>query len=278
MFQNRRLIIATKHKKEQVIAPLLENAFGVKCFIDESFDTDTFGSFSGEIERTKDPITTAREKCLAAMEKNDCDLGVASEGSFGPHPSIFLINADDEFIIFIDKKNDIEVIAREVSPSTNFDGKTVQSETELMDFAASIGFPEHGLILRRSKEDTSELYKGIVDEECLKIQFESLQSKYGEVYVETDMRAMYNPTRMQVIQKATSKLVEQLKSKCPKCQMPGFTVAEVVSGLKCNLCGQPTRSTLSFIYSCKHCKYREEELYPHQKTTEDPMYCDFCNP
>jgi hypothetical protein len=278
MFKGRRLIIATRHKKEQVIAPLFEKAFDVKCFTDQSFDTDSFGSFSGEIERTLGPVETARQKCLAAMKKNDCDLGIASEGSFGPHPSIFLINADDEFIIFIDKKNNIEVIARELSPSTNFNGQVVQSEKELMEFADSIGFPEHGLILRHSKEDTTELHKGIVDEESLKNLFKSLKSKYGKAYVETDMRAMYNPTRMQVIQKAASKLVEQLKSKCPKCHMPGFTVAEVVSGLKCKLCGQPTRSTLSFVYLCKHCKCREEELYPHQKTTEDPMYCDFCNP
>jgi len=47
MFERRRLIIATKHQKEQVIAPLLENTLGVSCFIDESFDTDTLGTFSG---------------------------------------------------------------------------------------------------------------------------------------------------------------------------------------------------------------------------------------
>jgi hypothetical protein len=31
-----------------------------------------------------------------AMKLN-CDLGVASEGSFGSHPSIFIASADDEF-------------------------------------------------------------------------------------------------------------------------------------------------------------------------------------
>ncbi|WP_019037001.1 DUF6671 family protein [Psychroflexus tropicus] len=278
MFQNRRLIIATKHKKEKVIAPLLESAFGVKCFTDQSFDTDSFGSFSGEIERTHGPLETARQKCLAAMKKNNCDLGIASEGSFGPHPSVFLINADDEFMIFIDKKNNIEVIARELSPSTNFNGKTVSSKKDLIEFADKVDFPTHGLILRPSKDDNSEVYKGIIDEEFLKNQFESLKSKYGKAYVETDMRAMYNPTRMQVIEQLTKKLVDQINSKCPECEMPGFTVSEVIKGLKCSLCGQPTNSTLSFIYLCKHCEFKKEQLYPHQKTTEDPMYCDFCNP
>jgi hypothetical protein len=278
MFKGRRLIIATRHKKEQVIAPLFEKAFDVKCFTDQSFDTDSFGSFSGEIERTLGPVETARQKCLAAMKKNNCDLGIASEGSFGPHPSVFLINADDEFMIFIDKKNNIEVIARELSPSTNFNGKTVLSIRDLMEFADKVDFPSHGLILRPSKDDNSEVYKGIIDEEFLKNQFESLKSKYGKAYVETDMRAMYNPTRMQVIDQLAKKLVDKINSKCPECEMPGFTVSEVVKGLKCSLCGQPTNSTLSFIYSCKHCEYKKEQLYPHQKTTEDPMYCDFCNP
>jgi hypothetical protein len=42
------------------------------------------------------PIATARQKCLLAKLSN-CDLGVASEGSFGSHPSIFIASADDEF-------------------------------------------------------------------------------------------------------------------------------------------------------------------------------------
>jgi|TARA_B110000305_G_C19439395_1_gene640911 hypothetical protein len=39
------------------------------------------------------------------MELSDCDLGAASEGFFGAHSSIFFKSADDEFLIFIDKKN-----------------------------------------------------------------------------------------------------------------------------------------------------------------------------
>jgi hypothetical protein len=95
VFQNRKIIIATKHEKEQVIAPILEKELGVNCFVDETFDTDALGTFTGEIERELDPISTVREKCLRAMKANNCDLGIASEGSFGAHPSMFFINADD---------------------------------------------------------------------------------------------------------------------------------------------------------------------------------------
>ncbi|MBA4302461.1 MAG: hypothetical protein C0433_20505 [Cyclobacterium sp.] len=278
MFQNRKLLIATKHQKENVIAPILEKELGVICFIDETFDTDTLGTFTGEIERELDPISTAREKCLRAMKMNDCDLGIASEGSFGPHPSLFFVSADDEFLIFIDKKYNLEIIARELSTETNFNGKELKTENELLDFANSIGFPAHGLILRKTKDDVSEIHKGITDLELLKTVFNHLHSKYHAVYAETDMRAMYNPTRMKVIKKAAKKLVEKIKSACPECQTPGFGITQAKKGLECSLCGSPTNSTLSYIYQCQHCKYTKEDMFPNKKKTEDPMYCDYCNP
>jgi hypothetical protein len=278
MFQNRKLLIATKHHKENVIAPILRKELGVICCIDTTFDTDTLGTFTGEVDRKLDPISTAREKCLKAMEGNDCELGIASEGSFGPHPSLFFVNADDEFLIFIDKKNNLEIIVRELSTETNFNGKELKNEHELIEFANSIGFPSHGLILRKAKDDVSEIHKGITDLVFLKTAFNHLHAQFQSVYAETDMRGMYNPTRMKVIQKATLKLVEKIKSTCPECQTPGFGIAEVKKGLQCSLCGSPTHSTLSYVYQCLHCKYTKEYLYPNNKKTEDPMYCNYCNP
>jgi hypothetical protein len=61
MFNKRKLIIATKHKKESVIALKLEKVLGVSCFIDADFDTDTFGTFSGEIERKRPYLYSQRK-------------------------------------------------------------------------------------------------------------------------------------------------------------------------------------------------------------------------
>ncbi len=278
MFTNRKLLIATKHQKEKVIAPILEKELGVDCFIDENFDTDTLGTFTGEIERELDPISTAREKCIRAMKSNHCDLGVASEGSFGSHPSIFFVNADDEFLIFIDTINHIEIIVREISTETNFNGKQIQNQKELLAFADQVHFPSHGLILRKSKNENTDIHKGIMHIENLIETFELLNTKYSSVYAETDMRAMYNPTRMSVIEKATQKLVQRIKSTCPNCAMPGFGITDAKKGLICSLCGSPTNSTLSYLSVCQHCQFTKEEMYPHQKTTEDPTFCDNCNP
>jgi hypothetical protein len=278
MFEGRRLIIATKHQKEQVIAPLLEEAFGVTCFVDETFDTDMLGTFSGEVEREQDPVSTARIKCLKAMELNNCDLGVASEGSFGAHPSLFFASADDEFLIFIDKKNDLEIIARELSTETNFNGNDIKSEKDLMDFAELEKFPSHALILKKSKEATEGMVKAITSFEVLKDTFHTLLKKHQNVFAETDMRALYNPSRMAVIETTTKKLVTKIQSSCPECRTPGFGVTDLKKGLPCDLCGAPTQSTLSLIHTCQKCQYHSEELYPNNKKVEDPMYCDFCNP
>lgn len=272
------MVVATKHKKEKVMAPILEKELGVSCYVDETFDTDTLGTFTGEVERLLDPISTVREKCLLAMDKNDCDLGIASEGSFGPHPSMLFVSADDEFLIFIDKKNNLEIIAREISIETNYNGKPIKNQNELLDFAKEVGFPSHGLILRPSKDDISDIHKGITDPEMLEATFQMLYAKYHSVYAETDMRAMYNPLRMEVIKKATEKLVEKIKSACPECEMPGFGITQAIKGLACSLCGSPTNSTLSLIYECQHCNFTKEEMYPNKKKAEDPMYCDYCNP
>lgn len=278
IFQNRKLIIATMHKKEQVIAPVLEQALGVQCFVDASFNTDEWGTFSREIPRLLDPVAALRQKCLRAMELNNCDLGVASEGSFGPHPQMFFVSANEELLIFIDLKNNIEVVVRELSTATNFNGQTVNHRTELLDFANAAGFPSHGLILRRSKDENEPIFKGITNREKLLETFDKLQNNFQSVYVETDMRALYNPSRMTVIAKAAEQLVAAILSTCPVCEMPGFGISDVKRGLKCDLCGFSTNGVKSHIYSCKHCAHTHEVAYPNGKTTEDPMYCDCCNP
>jgi len=278
MHKGRNLVIATKHEKEKVIAPILEKELGVKCFTIPNLDTDQLGTFTGEVERKDDPITTARKKCLLAMELADCDMAIASEGSFGMHPSIFFVPADDEFLLFIDKKNDLEIIARELSTETNFNASEIKTKEELQSFAKNANFPSHGLILRKSKNDYSEIVKGISDFEQLINSFNYFCSNYGTPYIETDMRAMHNPMRLKVIEKATKKLAEKINTLCPECNTPGFAITDAKKGLKCELCNFPTKSVLSYIYECCKCSFKKEDKYPNNKFTEDPTYCDFCNP
>jgi len=278
LFNRRKLVIATMHNKEKVIAPLFESAFGLNCFTPKKFDSDLLGTFSGEIERKDDPITTLRNKCLLAMCQSNCDLGIASEGSFGPHPNIPFVQADDEFIIFIDKKNNLEIIEREISIHTNFNEAVVKTENELIEFADQVKFPSHALILQETKGKTSQIIKGINNWDLLNKSFQTFIKNHGKTYVQTDMRALYNPTRMEVIKNVAKKLVRKINSLCPNCETPGFGINETKRGLPCELCGLPTNSILCYIYVCKNCNHSKEEKYPHQKKFEEPTFCDFCNP
>lgn len=278
MFAGRNLLIASKHQKERVIAPLVVEALGIKEVFITDFDTDTLGTFSGEVSRIDDPISTVRNKCLKAMELSFCDLAIANEGSFGPHPSFFFCAANEEFIILIDQKNKLEIIERAISTETNFDAKQITSEEELLAFCEKVQFPSHAVILRPAENDYTEIFKGIQDIHELKEAYKLLVSHYSTVYIETDMRAHKNPSRMKVIEEATKKLIEKIKSTCPICNLPGYSITEAQPGLPCKQCHLPTKSTISYIYSCVGCGHQQEKKYPHAKTSEDPMYCDFCNP
>ena len=278
MFQGRNILIATKHEKEKVIAPILEKELGVKCFVASELDTDKLGTFTGEVERKDDPINTARNKCYMAMDLLNCELAIASEGSFGSHPTIYFAAADDEFLLLIDRKNGIEISVRELSLETNFNGSEIKTKEELQEFATNSNFPSHALILRRSKDNLDGITKGIIDKKQLYDTYLKLSKKYGTAYIETDMRAMFNPSRMKVIEKATLKLVKKIKSICPKCEAPGFGIVDRKEGLPCSLCNFPTHSTLSHIYNCQKCNFTEAVEFPNGKKTEEPMYCDICNP
>lgn len=278
LFDGREIIIATKHQKEKVIAPILKKELGLDCIVSQDLDTDVFGTFTGEVERLNDPVETARLKCLKAMELSGCDIGISNEGSFGLHPTFFFVHADSEVVLLIDKKNKLEFIVREISTKTNFNGRQIKSYKELQEFAKAALFPSHGLILRKSKDFKEDIYKGITQLKDLEKAYTVLMDKYGSVYAETDMRALYNPTRMEVIENAVQKLVTKIKTLCPKCNAPGFSIIEAKPGLKCESCGAPTRSTLLHILNCQSCGFTEEKMHPRGKFYEDPMYCDICNP
>jgi hypothetical protein len=278
MFQGRKLVITTKHGKAEVMSEILKNLLGIEVVVNDIFDTDSLGTFTGEVERTLTPLETVRRKCILGMEAFNMDLGIANEGSFGPHPGFPFIPVNEEFIILIDKKNDLEIVVKDITTETNFNAQEVISEDELRVFMKQANFPSHALILSPSKENKSEVYKGITDEVELLEIFQKLVGIYGKTYVETDMRAHKNPMRMQFIGQLTKKLIEKVLFKCPVCDWPGFGRSEPIYGLPCQHCGTPTRTVLSYLCSCQKCGVVKEETFPEGKTHEDPMYCDYCNP
>ena len=266
------------HNKEQVMAPLLQEYLGVLVVVPPSLNTDQFGTFSGEVEREGTPYETALQKCKHACQQTGHTLAVASEGSFGPHPDLGFIPCDDELVLLYDAANHLEISARELTTTTNFAGRQINSAREAQQFATAAGFPQHALIIRNNAQDNTDVVKGINNMQTLLKLVEKRIDKTGSVYLTTDMRAMYNPTRMQVIEKATRKLVEKATNLCPACTTPGYSATSYHTGLPCRICSSPTRSVLSVVYTCSKCNHTHTIMHPKGKTSEDPMYCDWCNP
>ncbi|MEN9336433.1 MAG: hypothetical protein RLZZ500_1420 [Bacteroidota bacterium] len=277
-FLGKKLCIATAHHKEIAIASVVEQGLGVECVVPAHLDTDSLGTFSGEISRKGNVLETLRAKCTLAMKKNPTDLVLASEGSFGAHPSSPFLPADYEMVLLVDVLNGKEYTGSYWTTDTNFSAAIIQSEDEMEAFLNRVGFPSHGVLLRKDAASFDPIFKGITAEDKLWHHYHYLKDTFGTVYAETDMRAMYNPKRMFAIGKATENLVANLKSLCPSCQAPGFSILKMESGLPCAWCKQPTRSPLFTLRQCGNCGWEQHDFYPHQKKEEEPDYCDYCNP
>ncbi len=279
-FKNRVAVLATMHKKERVIAPLFKKELGIRVTVPQ-LDTDKFGSFTREIERSGSQIEAARLKAQQALLLTGENLAIASEGSFVPHPYLPLIPCNREVVIFIDKENDLEIIGEELSTDTNHSHLKVSDIQQAIDFAEKVGFPEHGLVvmLNANPENSDEIIKGINTEEALIAAINnSLKKSSNGIHLETDMRAMYNPTRMKNIEKATYNLIEKINCLCSKCSTPGFDIVQRIPGLPCEWCHSPTTLTKCVIYKCQKCGFRKEKLFPEGKQFANPAQCMYCNP
>ncbi|MBE9205643.1 hypothetical protein IQ244_03780 [Nostoc sp. LEGE 06077] len=282
LFSKRVGVIATMHHKEKVIAPLLEQELDIKTIVPSNFNTDAFGTFTRDIKRAGTQIAAAKLKAETALKMTGESLAIASEGSFVPHPLVPYIYSNREIVILLDKQNEIEIIGEEFSIDTNFNHQIVENLQEADDFAKKVGFPEHGLVIywQDVAKNSTEIIKGITTEAKLQetIQTGLHNSVDGKVSLETDMRALYNPTRMKNIAKATLDLLTKIKSLCPQCSAPGFAITEKIAGLPCEMCAMPTNLTHSVIYQCQKCDFKQEKLFPNGREFADPAQCMYCNP
>lgn len=277
-FNNRKVAICSQHGKEHVMRPLIKHYLGLDVKAQIGINTDEFGTFTGEIERFSDPITTLRNKIHKGLHVSGLSLGIGNEGSFGPHPEMPFIPCDQEIAMLIDLENNIEIFEVVISTNTNHAQMPINSVEDLVEFATRADFPSHALILKEVKEGkVCSIRKGILGWELLYSIMMEFSSKDSTIIAETDMRAHLNPTRMKVIEQAVDSVLRKVGNTCPKCQWPGFASVETKRGLKCIQCEQPTKLTLSKLYKCKCCAYTDERFFTEGQSAS-PQYCDHCNP
>lgn len=278
-FANRTAVLATMHGKEQVIAPLLAEHLGLHVTVPADFDTDRFGTFTRDIDRPADQLATARLKAIAALEQTGATIALASEGSFVPHPALPFLACDREIVLLLDRDHELELIGEVISTATNFNHHAIDSVAAALAFAQKIGFPDHALVAMLAPDQwDAHCVKGIRTEADLIAIVTRLLQLQPTIHLETDMRAMHNPSRMAAIAEATQKLVHQATSLCPQCAVPGFRIIDQKLGLPCALCRQPTTQRLAVIYACLKCQFQQTHFFPDRQEMADPGICDFCNP
>ncbi|MHB1512840.1 MAG: DUF6671 family protein [Acidiferrobacter sp.] len=278
LYRGQRAAFLTQHGKERIVAPVLEGFVG--CLVERvtGYDTDLLGKFTRDIPRAGTQIEAARRKARIGMELSGLPVGLASEGSFTVDPFAGMFPWNVEFLVFLDDLLGLEVVGMAQGRANSAQILAAGWE-DAERFAHAVRFPDHYLVLRPDHDSDTRIRKGIADWSGFKAAFEeaAAQSSSGRVFVEVDLRAYANPTRLVNIRLAAVDLGRRLASLCPVCRTPGFWTVEVIAGLPCQACGAPTRERRAEVHGCLKCGHRvTRDREDHAQA--DPARCDICNP
>ncbi len=280
VYKNQKAVMATKHEKEEMIAPAFMDLLGLRI-VKANIDTDQLGTFSGEVDRQDSPLVCARKKCELAIKEYKVPLAISSEGSFGPHPFIPFITCDYEILYFIDKLRGFEIHESLISENTNYKKEAFSDYQQLKRFCEETIFPSHALIVKPNYSiDKSMTIKGIKTFDLLEESFKKCckLSHDGKALVQTDMRANMNPTRMGVIRELADTLAHRLARTCPSCSNPGWGLVDTRKGLQCELCAHETDVVKSEIFGCPKCLFRQINPRRDGLVLAEARYCNLCNP
>lgn len=277
-YQNQTIAFLTQHGKQTVVAAALEPTLGCTIAHVTGYDTDQLGTFTRELSRPGTQLDAARRKARKGMELSGLSVGLASEGSFGPDPFTGMFPWNVEMLVLIDDVLGIEVVGMAQGPARNGCLLT-GSWHEAQAFAAREGFPEHHLVVRPQGQDDARIHKGIASADALRACFDQClsQAENGKVWIETDLRAFANPSRMQQIALAANDLGSRLQATCPACAAPGYGITGRQPGLPCEACGQPTSTYRSQTWSCVRCHHQAEQVRT-DRVVADARHCPHCNP
>jgi len=280
-YQNQPVALATMHQKEAILSEPFSKMLGMQLVVPSELNTDSLGTFTGEIARTDTMENTALKKAKMGMDASGLSCGIATEGSFGPHPYLPFMPCNHEVIVFMDKKRDLVLMEKIYTYKTNFSFLDRKPGEDITGFLKQIDFPQHGLIVKPKRLLDSELiFKGIRDfsELTNAIKVCEREAEEGVVHLETDMRAHMNPMRQAVIRDLALKLIHKIGKECPGCDMPGFGCVEFELGLPCEECGTSTEFVHYEIHGCTKCDYREKVKPAGGLIFANPKYCGYCNP
>ncbi|NDD07736.1 MAG: hypothetical protein EB099_04400, partial [Actinobacteria bacterium] len=262
-YRHSAAAIATKHLKEQIIAPRfaqLEIALQVA-----PVDTDLLGTFTGEIERVGTPKEVALRKARLGMQATGLPYGIASEGSIGPDPMVPFLYSDIECLAWVDDLLGIEIVEFHRSMEIVAAHAVIDSGFDLEGFLKKADFPNHGLIVKSKAGITKGITNPVDLEKAL---------TNDAISIESDLRSQFSPSRQKNIAVVAQQLVGRLAVLCKQCQNPGFGVVGNLYGLECVECKNfMEKAVRGKRLGCFKCDYREE--IENEKMFVQPADCDY---
>lgn len=277
-----RAVLATMHGKEAAIAAILFDRLGLSVCTAPDLDTDVLGTFTGEIPRAGSMRDAAIAKAKLGMAATGLPVGIASEGSYGPHPHLPFVSGGIELMVLVDAARGIVIADSLVEDAPVFHHAYARSFDELGAFLERSRFPGHALIVQAAESPmaASPIYKGLRgrDELASAIVHCAAHSHDGRALIQSDMRAHMNPTRMTTLRRLATTFAERVATPCPACGVPGYGQVDVETGLPCADCGAPSTLVSHQVFGCTGCEHRERKPRPDGRTYADPARCPQCNP
>lgn len=268
--------LGTMHGKALAIAPPLA-PLGVQLVVAEGLDTDRFGTFAGDVPRAGNMLEAARAKAGAAARLTGLPVALASEGAYGPHPSVPFLSLGRELILWLDTRTGHEIVVHHIDETPDYDRFVASSYAEAEPLLARIGFPATAVILSAEGAPTRPLARGLRDRAALAAAFAHLPAGTGAL-IQSDMRAHMNPRRMAQIALLAQRLAERLAQVCPSCGAPGWGPLRPAPGLPCDWCEEPTLLPGGEVQGCTACGASQTLPRPDGLIRADPAYCPACNP
>jgi hypothetical protein len=269
--------LTTIHGKELAVAPPFRRVLGAKVVV-AADDTDTLGTFSGEVPRPDALIETCTLKAELAFRSLDVDCAMASEGSYGPIARVPLVPGGVEIMTFIDRKRGVRIVEALGTHRTNWRLFRFRAgDPDVPGAVKALGFPRFGVFVI-SSTDPSRPVKDLatLGDVVAAVDREAARSAEGLAIVISDMRAHRNPMRMLVLRALSWKLAKRLQRLCPKCTAPGFGAVTSRRGLPCEGCGRPTHWIDVEIDGCSACGHAVARPRPDGRTAAPRISCASC--
>jgi len=273
-YRGATVVFATRHGKERQAADAFRDRLAARVVAPDDIDTDQFGTFTGDVERTRTPLGAALGKALLGAALTGRPYALASEATYTSTWGV--LARHHELLLFHDREREMTLTENAVVTVRGHGTTTVAGAEDALAAAGRFGFPATYAVALVEDGTGVVARKGLADPDALRAAVTELLARGGPVHIGPDYRAHGNPERRVVLTSLAERMAYRLTQSCPACRTPGWGVVGVERGLPCEVCGEPTAGITADVFGCGMCDATRPSPRPH--ATISAQWCDACNP